>query len=108
MNAKTDSNDYPFVREYCRVTGSYDYYANIQVAQARKDSAPQTAIFKRTPAPHENWSDRNQRDLWHVFDPTPPTDPAHQARHQAILREVKAKYGLTYEDVAAWDALTPN
>lgn len=37
------NDDYPWVRAYGRAMGSYPYYVNDQVAQARADNAPQNA-----------------------------------------------------------------
>ena len=40
--------DYLYIRAWGRMMGSFDYYIEHQVAEARADGAPQTAIYKDT------------------------------------------------------------
>lgn len=42
--------DYLYVRAWCRMMGSYDYYVRQQVQQARADGAPERAIYKDVPS----------------------------------------------------------
>lgn len=101
---KTPKNEYPCIRMYGRLMGSYQYYITAQVEQARRDGAPQTATSKRSLAPHEDWSERNQADLWRVVEPK--GDPLVQPQsdfYLLVLQRVKEEYGLSYEDVLAWD-----
>lgn len=39
-------NEYPWIVAWGRMLGSYPYYIDQQVAQARHDGAPNTAIYK--------------------------------------------------------------
>lgn len=39
--------DYKYIRAWGAYMGSFDYYVNDQVAQARKDNAPEDAIYCR-------------------------------------------------------------
>jgi hypothetical protein len=38
--------DYLYIRKWGRIVGSHDYYIENQVAKARRDNAPQNAIYK--------------------------------------------------------------
>jgi predicted DNA-binding transcriptional regulator YafY len=38
--------DYPYLRAWCEMMGSFRYYTEDQIADARKENAPQTAIYK--------------------------------------------------------------
>lgn len=40
---KTMTTDYPFIRAYGRIMGSYQYYIDDEVRRAREDGAPQDA-----------------------------------------------------------------
>ena len=42
-----DRNDYIYIREWHRDSGSYPYYINDMVAKARADRAPATAVYQR-------------------------------------------------------------
>lgn len=37
--------DYIYIRAWHRMTGSFDYYIEDQVAKARADKAPETAVY---------------------------------------------------------------
>ena len=39
--------DYKYVRAWGQSLGSHGYYIEEQIANAKKDNAPQTAIYKR-------------------------------------------------------------
>lgn len=39
--------DYKYIRAWGQMLGSFDYYINAQVEQARQDNAPQTATYRR-------------------------------------------------------------
>jgi hypothetical protein len=41
----TTDNDYPYLRAWCRLMGSYKYYIEDQLDLARSGRAPQTAIY---------------------------------------------------------------
>lgn len=45
MATITKDNDYPCIRAWDRMMGSYAYYTDNQIAQARADKAPQDATF---------------------------------------------------------------
>jgi hypothetical protein len=96
MKTKTSANDYPFLREWHRTTGSFLPYIENLLQQARTDNAPQTAIYKHKEDPHEN---RSSRERWVTFDPQKAETPISTA----VLRDVRRHYGLTYTDVLAWD-----
>lgn len=40
------AQDYQWIRKWGKFVGSFNYYIEDQVAEARKDNAPQTAICK--------------------------------------------------------------
>lgn len=40
--------DYPYIRAWCRMMGSYDYYLQNQLHRARAEKAPFDAVFERT------------------------------------------------------------
>lgn len=100
---KTTRNEYPFVRGWGVMMGSYPYYITAQVEQAKTDKAPQTAIYKRSPIPGEDWSDRTPADLWQVIDPNGKPTNGGADFHQLVLDYVKREYGLSYEDVLEWE-----
>ena len=37
--------DYPYIRAWYRISGSFPYYIEQQVELARKDNAPHDAVF---------------------------------------------------------------
>ena len=39
--------DYKYIRAWGISLGSFDYYIENQIAKAKEDNAPQTAIYKR-------------------------------------------------------------
>jgi hypothetical protein len=41
-------NDYLALRAWCNLMGSYQYYTDNQVRQARATKAPQDVIYRRT------------------------------------------------------------
>ena len=41
----TKQLDYPYLRAWCRMMGSAQYYTDMQIERAREDKAPQTAIY---------------------------------------------------------------
>ena len=47
------NNDYPYIRAWGRLLGSFDYYIEDQIAEAKRDRAPYDAIFKTG---EEDWS----------------------------------------------------
>ena len=44
--------DYVYLRAWCRMMGSHSYYVDGEVEAARKDKAPQNAIYRDTKG---NW-----------------------------------------------------
>ena len=43
----TAQPDYPWIRAWCHMLGSYAYYTKRQGEQARQDHAPGNAIYKQ-------------------------------------------------------------
>ena len=68
-NHPNRTQDYPFIRAWGKMMGSFDYYIQEQVGMARHDRAPETAIFKR-------------EDGWATIDSV--TDP--HTRHYFMVR----------------------
>lgn len=42
-----NNNDYPYIRAWCKMMGSFDYWLQDQLEQARADNAPQNATYRR-------------------------------------------------------------
>lgn len=101
---KTSQNDYPYVRMWHKLSGSYQYYITAQIELARKDGAPQTAIYKRSPAPHqrEEWEAlKDQASLWASINPT----VEEYTFSSTVLNRVEEELGLSYKDVLTWEIL---
>ena len=43
--------DYPYIRAWYRISGSFPYYIEQQVELARKDNAPHDAVFRHLNQP---------------------------------------------------------
>lgn len=41
-----NERDYPFIRAWCQMMGSLDYYVTFQVQLAREEGAPENAIYR--------------------------------------------------------------
>lgn len=54
--------DYLYIRAWCRLMGSYAYYTEDEIARARADKAPQTAIY------HKGGGSPNDPREWAVFE----------------------------------------
>ncbi len=38
--------DYKFIRAWCKMLGSFSYFVKNEVEQARRDNAPQNAVYR--------------------------------------------------------------
>lgn len=53
MDQKTE--EYPWVRAWGELMGSYQYYIKDQIARAKAAGAPQTAVYQPANGPSTEW-----------------------------------------------------
>ncbi|XVV02468.1 hypothetical protein ACQPW3_34690 [Actinosynnema sp. CA-248983] len=96
------SADYPFVRAWGRLMGSYDYYIRDKVQLAREDHAPANAVYRREDG---TWTTTDDITLATTriqlgLDPLPPAEPNEEGvlagLAQAILTasQLQESFGL--------------
>jgi hypothetical protein len=77
METPVTENDYPYIRAWGRMIGSYNSYIQLQVEQARQDGAPDDAIHKKDDGSwsttDEITSSTTRRQLG--LEPLPPRPP---------------------------------
>jgi len=56
----TKTQDYPYLRAWCRHMGSHQYYTDMQLERAREENAPVTAIYRDV--------DDEGKSHWHTFE----------------------------------------
>lgn len=69
--------DYIYIRAWGEMQGSFQYYIDAQVAQAREDGAPQTATYK------------GNDGTWHTFESIQREDTKREI--QAIVERMTAR-----------------
>ena len=65
------TKDYPYLRAWCKMMGSYDYYLQAQLEKARKDKAPEDAIYYRNFSQINGWvcfADVTNKDIIDIFN----------------------------------------
>jgi hypothetical protein len=100
------ANDYPFIRAWGRLMGSYNYYIRDQVQQARDDHAPANAVYRREDGTWATTDDitpattRIQLGL----DPFPPVAPDQEVVLTGIAHAIvttdwlRERFGLLVVD----------
>lgn len=54
------------LRAWCGMMGSYNYYTEAEIAEAKKDNAPEDAIYKRDTGQWARLSEvNNERTIWY-------------------------------------------
>jgi len=71
----TASRNYPYIRAWCKMMGSYQYYTDIQLEKAQADGAPQNAVY------------HNEGKRWVTFDEVHSDDT--RARIEHLVKEFK-------------------
>lgn len=69
-------NEYIYLRAWCRMLGSFSTFTENEVARAKADGAPQTAIYRRTDG------------TWATFEEIQCKETKQTV--QAIVREMKS------------------
>jgi hypothetical protein len=104
----TTQPDYPYIRRWGQLMGSYRYYIDGQVGQARADNAPTNATHRRQDGTWATTDDitraQTRRELGLEPLPPQPPDRSDVAQHlQALVRRseyLQDHYGLVDVDQA--------
>lgn len=81
--------DYPYIRAWCRYMGSFPYYVRDQLVEARRDKAPERAIYKRIGGPLTGELTR-----WFTVD---ECAPSVQLAIAQLVDQIRREHGLPVE-----------